>query len=128
MRASCSRTSTWASERARSPSLRVARADREPEQLRPGEVHRQESVREDAHVSGRHPRPVCPVVLDLTSLPHSYVRLGMHLLFVDGASLVSNSSVEKLLVDQSVKQGKVYDATGPQVRTISPRPCLFRNR
>lgn len=43
-----------------------------------------------------------------------YVRLGMHLLFVS-SNAVSYSSVESLLQAQSVKQGKIYDASGPGV-------------
>ncbi|WWD08045.1 phosphatidylserine decarboxylase [Kwoniella europaea PYCC6329] len=45
-----------------------------------------------------------------------YVRVGMHLLFVSGCSYMSYSSVEKLLENQSIKQGKIYDQTGPEVR------------
>lgn len=44
-----------------------------------------------------------------------YVRLGMHLLFVDGNSLVSHQSAEHLLEVQSVRQGKIYDEIGPDV-------------
>ncbi|ODN96548.1 phosphatidylserine decarboxylase [Cryptococcus wingfieldii CBS 7118] len=45
-----------------------------------------------------------------------YVRIGMHLLFVSGNSYMSYKSVEKLLQDKSIKQGKTYDRTGPDVR------------
>ncbi|WVW78860.1 phosphatidylserine decarboxylase [Kwoniella bestiolae CBS 10118] len=45
-----------------------------------------------------------------------YVRVGMHLLFVSGCSYMSYSSVEKLLENQSIKQGKIYDQTGPEVK------------
>ncbi|WWC87282.1 phosphatidylserine decarboxylase [Kwoniella dendrophila CBS 6074] len=45
-----------------------------------------------------------------------YVRVGMHLLFVSGCSYMSYSSVEKLLENQSIKQGKIYDETGPEVK------------
>ncbi|WWD00210.1 phosphatidylserine decarboxylase [Kwoniella sp. B9012] len=45
-----------------------------------------------------------------------YVRVGMHLLFVSGCNYMSYSSVEKLLENQSIKQGKIYDQTGPEVR------------
>lgn len=51
-----------------------------------------------------------------------YVRLGMHLLFVEGGSLVSYSSVESMLLTQSIKQGKVYDEEGPEVsQTLAVR-------
>ncbi|ORY25366.1 phosphatidylserine decarboxylase-domain-containing protein [Naematelia encephala] len=45
-----------------------------------------------------------------------YVRVGMHLLFVEGCGYMTYPSVEKLLMDQSVKQGKLYDATGEGVK------------
>ncbi|KAL1408510.1 hypothetical protein Q8F55_005322 [Vanrija albida] len=45
-----------------------------------------------------------------------YVRVGMHLLFVEGSEYMSYKRVEKLLTDQSVKQGRIYDETGPSVR------------
>jgi len=45
-----------------------------------------------------------------------YVRVGMHLLFVDGSGYMTYPSVEKLLEEQSLKQGKTYDATGPTVK------------
>ncbi|KAK4685590.1 phosphatidylserine decarboxylase, partial [Tremellales sp. Uapishka_1] len=44
-----------------------------------------------------------------------YVRVGMHLLFVDGCKYMATGSVEKLLENQSIKQGKIYDATGEGV-------------
>ncbi|KIR60414.1 phosphatidylserine decarboxylase [Cryptococcus bacillisporus CA1280] len=44
-----------------------------------------------------------------------YVRIGMHLLFVSGNSYMSYSSVEKLLREESIKQGQTYDQTGPDV-------------
>ncbi|WVN88892.1 phosphatidylserine decarboxylase [Cryptococcus depauperatus CBS 7841] len=44
-----------------------------------------------------------------------YVRIGMHLLFVSGNSYMSYTSVEKLLTDKSIKQGQIYDQTGPDV-------------
>lgn len=45
-----------------------------------------------------------------------YVRVGMHLLFVNGSGYLSYPSVEKLLTAQSEKQGKMYDQQGPEVR------------
>ncbi|WVR04306.1 phosphatidylserine decarboxylase [Kwoniella sp. DSM 27419] len=45
-----------------------------------------------------------------------YVRVGMHLLFVSGSTFMSYSSVEKLLENQSIKQGKIYDQTGEGVK------------
>ncbi|OCF37743.1 phosphatidylserine decarboxylase [Kwoniella heveanensis BCC8398] len=45
-----------------------------------------------------------------------YVRVGMHLLFVSGCNYMSYSSVEKLLENQSIKQGKIYDQTGEGVK------------
>ncbi|KAL7423353.1 hypothetical protein Q5752_002656 [Cryptotrichosporon argae] len=49
------------------------------------------------------------------SLP-LYVRVGMHLLFVNGNEYMSYPSIEKLLEDQSIKQGKLYDQTGEGVK------------
>ncbi|WRT65146.1 phosphatidylserine decarboxylase [Kwoniella shivajii] len=45
-----------------------------------------------------------------------YVRVGMHLLFVSGCTYMSYSSVEKLLENQSIKQGKIYDQQGEGVK------------
>ncbi|KAK1926630.1 phosphatidylserine decarboxylase-domain-containing protein [Papiliotrema laurentii] len=45
-----------------------------------------------------------------------YVRVGMHLLFVNASSYMTYPSVEHLLKAQSIKQGKVYDQTGPGVK------------
>ncbi|BEI95381.1 hypothetical protein CcaverHIS631_0103300 [Cutaneotrichosporon cavernicola] len=44
-----------------------------------------------------------------------YVRVGMHLLFVSASQAMSYHAVEDLLRAQSVKQCKLYDATGPGV-------------
>ncbi|GFZ49041.1 hypothetical protein JCM24511_06791 [Saitozyma sp. JCM 24511] len=45
-----------------------------------------------------------------------YVRVGMHLLFVSGSGYMTYPSIEKLLETQSIKQGKLYDTPGPEVR------------
>jgi hypothetical protein len=39
----------------------------------------------------------------------------MHLLFVSGVNILSHSSIDQLLVEQSIKQGKIYDQEGPGV-------------
>ncbi|GMK59867.1 hypothetical protein CspeluHIS016_0900840 [Cutaneotrichosporon spelunceum] len=44
-----------------------------------------------------------------------YVRVGMHLLFVSASRAVAYRTVENQLIEQSIKQGKLYDATGPGV-------------
>lgn len=38
-----------------------------------------------------------------------YVRVGMHLLFVEGSEYMASKRVEKLLTDQSVKRGYACD-------------------
>ncbi|KZV89476.1 hypothetical protein EXIGLDRAFT_650196 [Exidia glandulosa HHB12029] len=46
-----------------------------------------------------------------------YARIGMHLLFYGRYEIrfLHNNRVRKLLVDQSIKQGKIYDSTDPEI-------------
>ncbi|ORX36174.1 phosphatidylserine decarboxylase-domain-containing protein [Kockovaella imperatae] len=45
-----------------------------------------------------------------------YVRVGMHLLFVSGATYMSYPSIESMLESKSQRQGELYDETGPGVK------------
>jgi phosphatidylserine decarboxylase len=44
-----------------------------------------------------------------------YVRLGMHLLFVDASTILSNEKISDRLTNLSIKQGEVYDKEGDGV-------------
>lgn len=46
-----------------------------------------------------------------------YARIGMHLLFYGRYEIrvLHNTRVRKLLVEQSVRQGKIYDSTDPEI-------------